>query len=87
MKVYGTEWNALLGLVLNALAEDPTLLAKSLADYLSDRLAPPNYMDDIEVSEDLVNLVKYISRATTLTEMELSYVRGECDIILKGEIA
>jgi hypothetical protein len=86
-KVYGTEWNAMLGLVLNALDEDPSPLAKSLSCYLADRTAPPDMMEDIDVSEDLVNLVKYISRATTLTEMELSYVRGECGIILEGETA
>lgn len=83
--VYGTQWNAMLYLVINALKEDNTSLGSNLREYLEAHLAPPNTLYDIEVSEDVVRLIKHIAPATTLTEMELSHVQDECDIILRRE--
>jgi len=84
--VGGTEWNAMLYLVLNALKEDETSLGSNLREYLEAHLAPPNAYYDVKVSEDVLHLIKYIAPATTLTEMELGYVQDECDIILRGPL-
>lgn len=84
-EVYGTEWAACLQLVINALNDSPLSMYKELAGYLVERQPPPNAYEYIEVSIDVVNLVKAIAPATTLTSCELTYVLDECNIILKDE--
>ena len=82
--VYGTAWNALLDLVVDALSEDETPLAEVVMAYLKSHFAPSNTYEDVQVSVDIVNLVRDIAPATTLTAEELSYVQAECNI-LPGE--
>ena len=81
IKVFGSQWNALLKLILAALDEDPSPLASTLRNYLEAKWAQ-NDLEDIEVSVDIVRLIKDIAPATTLTPMELDHVKAECDGLL-----
>jgi len=82
--VYGTAWNALLDLVVDALSENETPLTEVVMAYLKSHFVPPNIYEDVHVPEDIVSLVKDIAPATSLTAEELSYVQAECDLILEG---
>jgi len=85
LKAYATLWAATLQLVINALNDECNLIIMcALSTYLTEQLPPPNTYDDVEVSKDVVKLVKAVAPVTTLTPDELAYVLDECNLILEG---
>jgi len=81
--VFGDQWNSLLNLVLAALSEDQSPLANSLYRYLK-AVEAPDPLKDVEVSADVVRLIRSIAPKTTLTPVELDHVQAECDGLLNA---